>query len=321
VATHEDRGRGNRRGLKFVLVAAVASMFLRVAGESHSAVAGLGAAAAFVAFLVVLLVGTTRRSRRRAAALGPLRLELLLDFDCLPGEWPALALETLPAAAAGHTYGLPVTVEAIDGWLRIAKRASFGNGRHPFTAQVPLAAVREVTAGKSLQTLGGASIIFILDDGSEIRGDLRGSVAETDARLEPFRQAVTEARRRPRFGPSTLEVTSPAPPPRTSPGRAAGLMMASFLPFGAAIIGAPDGPFADVATVCVFFLALGLQMKRPVSMPRLLARAHGLAALAFVVDATRTGQPLRFCGTFLCLCLVAWMMNLQPPRHGVPGPA
>jgi hypothetical protein len=170
-------------------------------------------------------------------------------------------------------------------------------------------------------SLGGASVIFTLDDGSEIRGDLRASVPETEARLEPFRQAVMEARRHPRRGPAGLEVTSPPPPLRTPPGRAAGLMMVGFVPFAAAMAGAPDGPFADVATLGVFLFGLGLQMKRPVSMPRLLARAHGLAAVAFVVDATRTGQPLRFVGAFVCFALVAWMTGLQPPRRDIPGMA
>jgi hypothetical protein len=131
----------------FALVAGVASISIRVAGESRSLAAGLAAGAAFVAFLIGLFAVTTRRSRRRAAALGPLRLELLLDFACLPGDWPALTLETLPAAAAGQSYGLAVTVEATDGWLRIDKRRSLGYGRHPFGAQVPLSAIREMSAG------------------------------------------------------------------------------------------------------------------------------------------------------------------------------
>jgi hypothetical protein len=98
-------------------------------------------------------------------------------------------------------------------------------------------------------------------------------------------------------------------------------MMASFIPFAVAMAGAPDGPFADIATLGAFFVALGLQMKRPVSMPRIVARAHGIAALAFVLDAVRTGQPLRFVGTAVCIALVAWMTGLQGPGHGVPGPA
>jgi hypothetical protein len=98
-------------------------------------------------------------------------------------------------------------------------------------------------------------------------------------------------------------------------------MMASFPPFALAMIGAPDGPCADVATMVGLFLALGLNLKRPVSMARTLAKAHGVAAVAFTIDAARTAQPLRFAGTLACVALIRWMLSLQPPAHGAPGPA
>jgi len=98
-------------------------------------------------------------------------------------------------------------------------------------------------------------------------------------------------------------------------------MMASFVPFAVAMAGAPDGPCADIATLGVLFLALGLNMKRPVSMPTILAKAHGVAAVAFAIDAVHTGEPLRFVGTLACIALARWMLSLQPPGHGAPGPA
>jgi len=304
----------------FALVAAIVSVFGRVAAETHSEAAGLFVAVAMVVFWVVMRVVTRRRSRERAVAYGPLKLDMTLDFACLPGDWPALALETLPAAAA-NVPGLSVTVEAVDGWLRVDKRRVLGTGRHPFSARVPLAAIRDVWASKSILTLAGASIIFALDDGSEIRGDLPGAVEEAEAGAERFVAAIAEARRRRAPGPLVLQVTSPPPPPRTPPRRAALLMMASFVPFAVAMAGAPDGPCADIATLGVLFLALGLNMKRPVSMPTILAKAHGVAAVAFAIDAVHTGEPLRFVGTLACIALARWMLSLQPPGHGAPGPA
>jgi hypothetical protein len=96
-------------------------------------------------------------------------------------------------------------------------------------------------------------------------------------------------------------------------------MMASLAPFGAAMADVSDSAFAGVAAFFVLMLALVLQLKRPPTMPRILAKGHAVVALAFVIDATRAGQPLRFVGAFLCLALIAWMTSLQPPRRDLPG--
>jgi hypothetical protein len=320
VARGEDRGRSNRRWLVASVIMGTFTIFVRVAAETRNLVAGLFAAAGMVVFIAGLVVITRRRSDRRAAAYGPLKVELLLDFGCLPGEWPELALETLPAAAA-NTPGLGVTVEGAGGWLRIDKRRVVGTGRHPFSARVPLAAVRDVWASKSALSLMGASLVFELENGAEVRGDVAGSVEEAEAKAESFREAVAAARVGPPPGPLFLVVTSPPPPLRTSPGRAWALVMASMAPFAVSLPGAQQGAFGLVATMCVFFLALGLNMKRPVSMPMILTKGHVLAGLAFGIDAALTGQPLRLVGTAACIACIAWMTNLSAPGHRAPGPA
>lgn len=76
-----------------------------------------------------------------------------------------LAAETLPAAAAGQTPGLAVTVEAFDGWLlRINKKTTFGNGRHPPRLGLALQLKRPPTMHRILAKAHGiAAVAFTVD--------------------------------------------------------------------------------------------------------------------------------------------------------------
>jgi len=192
-------------------------------------------------------------------------------------------------------------------WLVVEKRRLIGSGKTPFSARIPLAAVTDVRAGSARMAVVGSLLSFVLVTGGELRFDLPAGQAVVERAAQRFRDAIREAWLAPPLGPATLEVTSPPPPPRTPAGLAALLVMASIVPFVIAMAGARKGPFADVAALCLIFLALGLQLVRPVSMPRLLAGGAWLAAAAFGLDTLRTGETPRLLGVACCIALAMWM--------------
>ncbi|HET7486921.1 MAG TPA: hypothetical protein VFJ85_03270 [Acidimicrobiales bacterium] len=286
----------------------------RVGVETGSWEAGIGAALAFAAVIALLAAAVFRRSSKRARALlasGPPKVEGVLDFACLPGPWPRLARETLPAVS-GEAPGLTVTVAAADGVLRIDKVARRTSGRHPFTAEVSLAAVADVTPGKARHALLGSSLTFLLDEGKDVAIDTALDAGEAEELASRFREAAARAHDGPAPGPRMLEVTSSPPPPRTSPAASGLLLMATFPPFAIAMAGAPNGPAADTVTTLALFAALWLRMWRPPTMARTLGLWCLAAAAAFVVDAALSGEPLRLVGTAVSLLLGRWMYLKTP---------
>jgi hypothetical protein len=288
----------------------------------HSLAAGIAIGGGIILFWLALVVAVRRQAkseitRERSTALPSMRG--VLEFSSLPGEWPELARETLPAAGADRVPGLGVSVVADGGWLRLVKRTGRGAGRHPFEAQIPLAAVVDVRSGKARIGLIGSSVSFVLADGKELVLDTAHDTKHAAELAQRFRDAAGRARLAPLPGSPELVVTTPPPPPRTSSGLSGVLVMATFAPFLIAMAGAPNGPFADVTTMWLLFVALWTGMWRKPSMPRTIAKWSVAAGAAFALDAARTAQPLRLAGFVVCLLLARWMFSLGPT--GWSGPA
>jgi hypothetical protein len=312
----DDPGRRNRRALWFALAIGVVAVGVRVAVATHSLLGGAAASVGMVGFLAGLIAWSRRRVRRGGVnPAEPLALKAILDFTCLPGEWPALARETM-AAASANAPGLSVQVTTGGGWLTATKRRFPGSGRQPFVARVPLGAVQDVTVARSRLTLLGSSLNFHLVDDGELRADVALRPEEAAPVAERIAHEARQAAHDPLPGPAAVEVTTPPPPPRTPPAMAGVLMMAAFLPFIPAMIGAKGGPFAALGSLGVVFLALGLMMVRPVGMAHTLAKALVVLAAAFAVDALVAGELLRVGGSALCLALAAWMS--KPRALGRP---
>lgn len=306
-------GRRRRRILTITLVLSALSMFARVTVATHSALLG-------VASLVVLgglFWWLVARSRTKTEAEienpsdGGVSMKAALDFASLPQQWRSWARETL-GPAAGSARAMAVTVRAEAGWLVIEKRRQFGAGKTPFQIRVPLAALTESRAAKPKIGLVGSSITLALTTGDELVFDLMAGLDAATTVARRFGDAATSARGSRAAGPLALEVTTGSPPARTSPGIAGLLMMACVPPFMIAMAGAVDGTFADIGSVGLLFVALGLMVVRPVKMARYLAFGAWITAAAFGMDAIVTGQLLRVVGVACCIALAVWMRSRGP---------
>jgi hypothetical protein len=317
----QDPGHRNRVALGLTLAVVPVIVGVEIGVVVHSWSAGIAIGGGIILFWIALIVAVRRQAkseiaRERSTALPSMRG--VLEFSSLPGEWPSLARETLPAAGADRARGLGVTVVAEGGWLRLVKRTGRGAGRHPFEAQVPLAAVVDVRSGKARIGLIGSSVSFVLADGKELVLDTAHDTNHAAELAQRFGDAAGRARLAPLPGSPELVVTTPPPPSRTSPGLSAVLIMATFAPFVIAMAGAPNGPFADVATLWLLFVALWTGMWRKPSLPRTIAKWSVAAGAAFALDAALTAQPPRLAGVAVCLLLARWMFSRGPT--GLSGP-
>jgi hypothetical protein len=314
-----DPGRNNRRALAATAVLALVSVGFQIRKSTHSTAIGIAATAAIVALVVALMVWIRHKAEAKLATLSygtALEADAVLDFDCLPGDWPTLARETLGGVAAQGAFGLSVKLRTDGRYVLVDKRHVLGGSKIPFHARVPLATIQRIHVAPARLSLVGSSLTFQLASGTNLAVDVPVGRERAEQVAQRFEEAVrTAANLHAESG--GIEVTSPPPPPRTSQRDARVLFIASLPPFGIAMIGGQDGGFADVATTGTMFLVIALMLRRPVSTPRIIARALTIVAIAFIVDALRTGQPLRLSGAVVSLATAAWISN-RPPRHTDP---
>jgi hypothetical protein len=293
------------------------AIFGQVAAASGSVGLGLAAVGLMAGSIYGLVVLSRHRAAKQVQAIettGRFEIDAGLDFDCLPENWPTMARETLNPAGADQVPSLPVRLSIVNESLLIDKKQSWGSGRGPFHAEVMLADVTEVSVGKAQRVYAGSSLTIGLRSGQEVRVDLPLSVEQADALAQRLRQQI------PRLTVGSLPprgiVIMAAPPPlRTSPARAGLLLMAVFLPFPIAMIGAQNGLAAAIASMLLLFYALWLQMTRPPTMHRRLAVGLLLTSGAFVIDAAATGEVWRLIGTVVCLALTSPLLRLAPPSY------
>lgn len=308
-------GRSRKVGAWAALILGSAAIFIRVAVDSHSIGLGLLALAAFGAFMVGIVVWSRRRADRqieRSVTTGELRVELGLDFECLPGDWPERSRETLNAAGAGNTPSLPVILTADGGRLIIEKRRGFWLGRSPFHAEIATADVTGVRVGSSMMGIAGSSIAIQLRSGEEVRGDLPVPSARAEVIAERIRALMGGVPRA--TNGSAIEITSPPPPVRTPPGRAWLLMMAATPPFMIAMAGAEHGPVAAITSLFALIYGLWLLMRRPVNMPKKIGVVLVVTAGGFVIDTAATGESLRLIGSVVAGGLAWWVTTSGLPR-------
>lgn len=311
----ESKGRSGRAGAWAALILGSAAIFIRVAAGTHNVALGLLALAGFGAFMVGLVVWSRRRADRQienSVSTGQLRVELGLDFECLPGDWPERSRETLNAAGAGNTPSLPVILTADGGRLIIEKRRGFWLGRSPFHAEIATADVTGVRVGSSRMGIAGSSIAIQLRSGEELRGDLPVPSARAEVIAERIRALIGGTPSR--TNGSAIQITSPPPPMRTPPGRAGLLMLAPLAPFMVAMAGAQHGPVAAITSMLAMFYGLWLRMRRPVNMPVKIAVALAVTAGAFLIDTATTGESLRLVGSLVAGGLAWWILSLRSAR-------
>jgi hypothetical protein len=266
--------------------------------------------------MIGLIVWSRRRAERQIEAsvnTGELRIELGLDFDCLPGDWPQRAQETLTAAGAGRTPSLPVILTANNGRLIIEKRRGFWLGRSPFHAEIVTADITGVRVGQSRTGIAGSSLTIQLRSGEELRGDLPVASERAEELAQRIRMLMGGAP--PAAHASAFEITSPPPPERTLPGRAGLLMMTPLPPFMIAMLGGQDGAVAATTALFAMMYGILLMMKRPLNMGVKVAIALFLTAGAFVVDAIATGESLRLIGAVVAAGLGWWVISSNPARR------
>jgi hypothetical protein len=312
----KGEGRSGRGWLWGSLGVGVLAIFVRVVAASHDVGLGLAVVALFAAVLYGLVVSLRRRAAKQLEAIdatGRVEFDAGLDFACLPGNWPAMARETLNPAGAGRMPSLPVRLAVADGLLLIDKRQRW-SGRHPFHAEVLLADVNDIVVGKAQRTLGGSSLTVALRSDQEIRVDLIVPIEQAEALAGRLRLELprSSAARQP---PRGIVIDSAPPPLRTSPARSGLLIMVVIAPFAIAMAGAPNGPVADVATLLLIFYAVGLSMWRPPTMHRRLAVGLVLTSASFLIDAVATGDLWRLIGTLVCLAAAGWFRRLPPPSY------
>jgi hypothetical protein len=306
-----------RRWSLLTLLILLPVIYLRVAAPTHQPALGLAAVAARVALLIGLIVYARRRALRQLdemTSAHSFRMEASLAFECLPGEWPTKARETLNPMGANNTPALPVVLSASDSKLCIDKKLGVMIGRTPFHAEVPLAGIAEVRVAPPFRAIVGSSLVVELHDGSEVLCET--ALNEESARIaaDLLRRAVRNASSA-SWERSGLVVTSDDPPLRTSFGRAWLLMMACFLPFLPAMFWAHDGGAAAFAATATLMYSVWLMMRRLPTLHRRLAFALAVTACAFVVDALSTGQPVRLAAAVLSLGLAARFVTLPNPQR------
>jgi hypothetical protein len=248
----------------------------------------------------------------------------VLDLSCLPGDWPALARESV-RALGGNNAGMSVVLTAADGYLGVERRTLALTGNRLFTARVPLPSIRRIRVRRSRRTLNGSSLTFDLVSGDELRVDMRVGSDSAERVADLFRDAARTTPAVSTWDRGGIEVTSLRPAQRTSPARA-GLAMLMFLPpWGIAMAGLSNGPFAAATLSAGVVMAVALMIFRPWWMTSVLIGAMVLGGAAFALDATRQGQPFRLAGTACCLLTATWMVKRSstpdaPPSFGLDLP-
>lgn len=307
---------GGRRGFVLGAVAfGVLAFGVQVALLAGSAVAGVVAAAAFAVTTVVVAVEAQRRGEARAAVAlaseAPPSLQGVLDFTGLPAYVSAHARDALPAVAR-QASGLSVRVDVDGPWLRFRKRRVLAGGSAPFELRLPLASVTAVRPGPLPQRLVGSSITF-----DHIEGSVRVELAVAESTAAELAGRLAEAAERQRVFDEGhvvggLEVTTPPPPPRTPVGRALLMELVVTVVFLAAMAGAPGGVCATVAAVGLLSVSTMCAFYRPRSMGVVLGCGANVVAVAFVVDAILTGEPVRLVGAAAALACGVWIRALTP---------
>jgi hypothetical protein len=312
--------KGSKRWLAWVaVVICTVALMSRIGRDTHNGFVGVGSGLLLVVVVTLLVVFYKRLTERQlaAAATGPLAVPGFLDLSCLPGDWPSMAREALGSVGGSRAYGTNVTLAVSDGYLTVARRGVPTTGKRAFTARVPLRSVGDITVYKSQMTLGGTSMTFALDSGEQLRLDVTASMEATERITDRFREEVRNAATASSSHHAGIEVTSLPPPVRASPARAGASMLAFIPAWVIANVGIGDGIFADVVVTVGFFTSVVLMMARPRWMSVVLVVLMGLGAVAFVIDALRTGQPLRLGGAAYCLMMVKWMARKSSPADVV----
>jgi hypothetical protein len=285
------------------------ALTVRIARDTHNVFVGVGSGVLLAAVVTLLVLFYKRRVERQLAAVatGPLAIPAFLDLSCLPGNWPAMAAEALGSVGGSNAYGMNVTLAVSDGYLTIARRKVPTTGKRAFTARVPLRAVGEIVIDKSRMTLGGSSMTFALDSGEQLRVDVTASMEATERVTDRFRGEVRNAGSGSSARRSGIDVTSLPPPVRASPVRARVSVLAFIPAWVISLVGLRDGIFAGVTVIIGLFASIALMMLRPRWMTVVLVWLMGLGAVAFVIDAVRTSQPLRLGGAAYCVLMATWM--------------
>lgn len=297
------------------MVIGAAAIFVRVLGASGNFLLAIGAVLALALLIVVIVAFTRRRSNRQAEAFvrtGQLELEGSLAFDSLPGEWPTLARETLNPMGSDQVPALPVKLSISDNMLRLDKKQSWGAGRTPLRAEIPLAEITGVAVDKAYRTYAGSSIAFHAGRGRDIQLDVPMSAEQAEAFAGRFRRHLSGAPplRGERQG---LVVHADPPPVRTSATRAWVLMMICFVPFGIAMVGAVEGDFAAAGTFCLFTYGLWSMMRRKPTMHIRLAIGAAIVAVCFVADVLATHEPWRLIGALVSGAIAVGFGRLSTP--------
>lgn len=279
-------------------------IFLRTGNAKASLVVGAVLAVGLGLWIVMPRVNANRRFEEGGYA--DVALDGMLEYACLPEPWPDLARETMGGAADRRELMMPVTVAVTGGALVVQRRKVALSGDAPFSLRVDLRDVRNVEAGPPLVPTHGSSLVLDLASGQHLRLDLAadGAAARLAGEVNAGRSSGWDPSR-PAGG---IEITSPPPKVGTPLAPAAYLVGATMIPFGAAMIAVRGGPFAAVTTAVTLVLALVLSVRRPATMPALLASAIAFGGLGFAIDASRTAQPARLLGTLLCLTMSVGML-------------
>jgi hypothetical protein len=301
--------------LALPVVIGIASIGLRVGVETGSSAVGALAGLA-VAGLLAGLIGY--RTRKAAAGFetfersGTLSIDAGLDFACLPGRWPTLARETLNPAGAYRVPSLPVVLSIHDRALVLEKKEGWGAGRAPLRVRVPLSAIADVDVGRAERVLAGTSLTVGLTSGEALRLDTSLPPRLADSLAQRLKSEASAAEPAP-F--DHLDVEAALPPLRTSGTRSWVMLMATFIPFAAAMIGIATAPFAGAAALLALFYTLWLQMRRPPTMHRRVAAAVSGVAVAFLVDALIKQEPVRLGGALVSAAVAAALMRFPTPTY------
>jgi len=296
-----------------------AAVGARVAVSTHNvalAIAtGLGIPA--LSFGLILI---SRLAAERTLAAQPISVFAVsgnLDFSSLPQQWQKAARDTLGGVGA-RVPSMGVTLTTEDGYLRIAKRRVAFTAKFPFAAKVPLTSIDQVRVGKSYLSIGGSSLNISLANGGEIRVELRVGQVSANEVATRLRNAISKAALREWGSPSGadgLEIISPPPPARTSPGRSF-ILASTVLPvWVVAMVGARHGPIAAAVTTLALFGAQWLNFTRSLSIRRVIPILLAACAFAFIGDGVLTDEPIRLVGAALSGLLAVCVARQSRPPH------
>lgn len=318
-ATLDLMGEMSRKGwlgVAVLLVPACVALIARATRATGSvAVGAVILASTLGALLLVIMVGR-RRTKEQLAKMesgGPFEIDAGLDFGCLPGEWPVKARETLNSAGASSTPFLPVRLSLVDGKLLVDKKRSWGSGRLPFRAELPLADIARVEIGEADLAPAGSTLVAHDRSGRPFRAYLSMGAADAERVAVQLRRQLQTDGRAGATRSDGLVVTTADPPVRTSPQRAGFLLLVAFIPFAVAMAGAEEGPVAVVGSLLLLFYGLWLVLRRPPTMHRRLAVALAVTSVTFIVDTGSTAELWRLVGAVLCLGLAASLAQLRTP--------